>query len=76
MRNRYPDVDIDCSPTQDERNYCSVIAWVVSWFEDDEGRKVFTFSKDTPEEALNKYLSFSDEFKEECRISDTYYIEK
>ena len=76
MSDRFSDMDIDYWPTKDQRNYCSVTAWVVSWFEDNEGRKVFTFSKDTPEEVLNKYLSFSDEFKEECRISDTYYIEK
>ena len=72
----FPGMDMDCLPTQEQLDYSYATDWVVSWFEDDDGKAVFTFSKNMPKEVLDKFLSLSEEFKKQLKISDTYYIEK
>ena len=76
MSDMFPGMDMDCLPTKEQLDYFAATSWVVSWFEDDDGKAVLTFSKDIPKEDLNKFLSLSDEFKKRLKLSDTYYIEK
>lgn len=76
MSDMFPGMDMDCLPTQEQLDYLDARDWAVSIRENGEGKRIFTFSKDIPEEDLNKFLSLSEEFKKQLRISDTYYIEK
>ena len=76
MSDMFPGMDMDCLPTQEVLDFWDVADWIVSWTRNEAGEKVFTFSKETPEEKLNKFISLSDEFKKQHKYSDTYYIEK
>lgn len=76
MSDMFPGMDMDCLPTQEERDYLDARKWAVLIRENGEGKRIFTFSKNMPKEVLDKFLSLSEEFKKQLKISDTYYIEK